>query len=325
LEFPQYTFDEHFGFAIPSYPPGDVLKDYIGGWYKKSEAEKYTRFGHSVRHVEWLEDKQKFRVDIVDHNTDKNYVAEHDYIVCASGHFSTPNVVSYPGFETFPGKIIHAHDFREAAEYKGQRVLLIGSSYSAEDIGVQVLKYGAKSVILTYRTKGTGHDFFPKGDTRWNEKPLLTRIEGKTVNFKNGESADVDSIILCTGYLHSFPFMADDLKLVTQNLLWVDKLWKGIAWVNNPRLLYLSMQNQNYTFTHFSAAAWLARDIILGKVSVPSIEEMEQDNMKWKKHFGNIKTDRDEITFQGDHVDHIAKMTDHPDIMQKEVDQLFFD
>ena len=33
LEFPDYTFEEHFGKAIPSYPPRAVLYDYLVGKY----------------------------------------------------------------------------------------------------------------------------------------------------------------------------------------------------------------------------------------------------------------------------------------------------
>ena len=38
LEFADYTFDDHFGQPIPSYPPREVLHDYIIGRAKKSEA-----------------------------------------------------------------------------------------------------------------------------------------------------------------------------------------------------------------------------------------------------------------------------------------------
>ena len=31
LEFADYTFEEHFGFPIPSFPPREVLFDYITG------------------------------------------------------------------------------------------------------------------------------------------------------------------------------------------------------------------------------------------------------------------------------------------------------
>ena len=33
LEFADYTFDEHFGKPIPSYPPREVLYDYLKGQY----------------------------------------------------------------------------------------------------------------------------------------------------------------------------------------------------------------------------------------------------------------------------------------------------
>ena len=48
--------------------------------------------------------------------------------------------------------MLHAHDFRDACEFEGKDLLLIGSSYSAEDIGTQCYKYGAKSVTFSYRT-----------------------------------------------------------------------------------------------------------------------------------------------------------------------------
>ena len=33
LEFPDYTFDEHFGKPIASYPPREVLRDYLQGLF----------------------------------------------------------------------------------------------------------------------------------------------------------------------------------------------------------------------------------------------------------------------------------------------------
>ena len=33
-EYPDYTFDEHFGKAIPSFAPREVLLDYLKGQYK---------------------------------------------------------------------------------------------------------------------------------------------------------------------------------------------------------------------------------------------------------------------------------------------------
>ena len=49
-----------------------------------------------------------------------------------------PHDPHFKGEETFKGKYIHAHDFIDGKLYKGQRVLCIGGSYSAEDIALQV-------------------------------------------------------------------------------------------------------------------------------------------------------------------------------------------
>ena len=43
-----------------------------------------------------------------------------------------------------------------ALEFKNQDILVIGSSYSAEDIGSQCYKYGAKSITSSYRTAPMG-------------------------------------------------------------------------------------------------------------------------------------------------------------------------
>ena len=47
---------------------------------------------------------------------------------------------TFPGVERFPGRVLHAHAFRDANEFAGKRLLLVGSSYSAEDIALQCIK-----------------------------------------------------------------------------------------------------------------------------------------------------------------------------------------
>jgi len=59
-------------------------------------------------------------------------------------------------------------------------------------------------------------------------------------------SKRMDAIILCTGYIHHFPFMEDKLKLKTQNRLVPAMLHKGILFKDNHNLMYLGMQDQWY-------------------------------------------------------------------------------
>ena len=80
------------------------------------------------------------------------------------------------------------------------------------------------------------------------ERPLVQNIVGKTCHFKDGSTAEVDTIIMCTGYLHSYPFMEDNLRLRSVNDLYPPNLYKGTVWMGpngdgvnggDDRLLYL--------------------------------------------------------------------------------------
>ncbi len=44
LEYPDYTFEDHFGKPIPSFPPREVLFDYLQGISLRSEQKNGTKF-----------------------------------------------------------------------------------------------------------------------------------------------------------------------------------------------------------------------------------------------------------------------------------------
>ncbi len=321
LEFADYSFEEHFGEPIASFPPRAVLFDYIAGRVKKAGVRDLIRFKSTVRHVTYDDASEMFTVVVQDQVKDKEYNEEFDYVIVASGHFSTPNVPHFDGFDSFPGRILHAHDFRDALEFKGQDILIIGTSYSAEDIGSQCWKYGAKFITVSHRTAPTGYHW----PDNWQEVPLLQKVEGNTATFKDGSSRDVDSIILCTGYLHHFPFMAEELRLKTNNRLYPVNLYNGVVWEYNQKLMYLGMQDQWYTFNMFDAQAWYARDLILGRLEVPSQPEMHADIEKWREAEDNVPDDYGAIKYQGDYTLHLMAMTDYPNFDTAESDQAFYE
>ena len=135
LEFPQYTFDEHYGIPIPSFPLREVLFDYLQGRWKKEDVKKHITFSTVVRDVDYNKEKDNFTVVIKDLLKDKVLDGqEFDYVIVAGGHNSVPNVPSFPGIDKVPGRVLHAHDFRDANEFAGKTLLLVGASYSAEDM-----------------------------------------------------------------------------------------------------------------------------------------------------------------------------------------------
>ena len=321
LEFADYSFEEHFGRPIASYPPRAVLFDYIEGRVKKAGVKDWIRFNSLVRHVAYDEHEGMFHVTVQDETKDVEYTEEFDNVIVASGHFSTPNVPEFPGFDSFNGRVLHAHDFRDAMEFKDKDILIIGTSYSAEDIGSQCWKYGCKSVTVSHRTAPMGY----KWPDNWQEVPLLEKVEKNTATFKDGTTAEVDAIILCTGYLHHFPFMAENLKLKTNNRLYPVNLYNGVVWEYNPKLMYLGMQDQWYTFNMFDAQAWYARDVIMGRLDVPSQAEMHADIDKWREAEDNLPDDYACIEFQGKYTMDLMALTDYPEFDCAGANQAFFE
>jgi trimethylamine monooxygenase len=308
LEFADYTFDKHFGKPIPSFPPREVLYDYITGRAKLNDVGRFVQFNSAVRWVEYDEDTARFTLTVESLEDRRTRSEEFDYVIVATGHFSTPNMPAYKGFEQFPGRILHSHDFRDAQEFAGKRLLVMGSSYSAEDIALQSKKYGAASVTISYRAKPMGFPW-PEG---LDEVPLLSRLEGKTAHFVDGTTRTVDAIVLCTGYRHSFGFIDDDLRLRTDNVLYPENLYKGIFWIDNPRMMYLGMQDQYYTFTMFDAQAWYARDYVLGRIPRPARTEMAAAIEQWRNRLADCQDAIEEIDFQADYIADLCRQVDYP-------------
>ncbi|MEM6436154.1 MAG: NAD(P)/FAD-dependent oxidoreductase [Cyanobacteria bacterium P01_D01_bin.115] len=307
LEFADYTFDEHFGQPIPSFPPREVLYDYIVGRAKKENLERYIRFSTVVRYVDYGADSDTFTVRVKDLQGDREYTEVFDYVIVCTGHFSVPRLPVFKGIDQFPGRLLHSHDFRDAREFAGKDLLVVGGSYSAEDIALQTYKYGAKSVTISYRTAPMGFDW-PEGI---KEVPLLTHLDGSTAHFKDGSQQLVDAIVFCVGYQHHFPFLADSLRLKAQNRLYPGALYKGIFWETNPRLMYLGMQDQFYTFSMFDVQAWYARDVVLGRLKLPNATAIAHDMAQWQQREAALQDAFEQIDFQKDYIVDLAQSVDY--------------
>lgn len=319
LEFADYTFMDHFKQPLSSYPPREALFDYIEGRIKQSNARNYIKFNTVARWVDYLEDKKQFRVVFDDLVKNETFEEFFDYLVLGTGHFSTPNMPFFKGIDNFPGTVMHAHDFRGADQFIDKDILLIGSSYSAEDIGVQCFKHGSKSVTISYRTNPIGVKW-PKGV---EEKTIVTHFEENKAFFKDGTSKEFDAVVLCTGYQHKFPFLPDNLRLKTKNCLYPDKLYKGVVFNENERLIFLGMQDQYYTFNMFDAQAWFARDYMLGRLALPAKADRENDIAKWLKAEEKTTTSNAQVDFQTAYIKDLISMTDYPTFNIDQVGEMF--
>ncbi len=246
-----------------------------------------------MRHVDFDVNTKQFHVIVQDLLTNKLMTPlTFDHVIVASGHYTIPNMPHFEGISKFPGRVLHSHDYRGADEFVGKNLLIIGGSYSAEDIAMQCYKFGAHSITISYRSCPMGF----KWPDNTKEVPILERIQGRTAYFKDGTNVnDIDCIIICTGYRHNHSYMAENLRLYcSANLYIPSDLYKGIFWSAEPRLAYLGMQNQLYTLNMFDIQAALVRDVFLGYVKLPDNDDekkRQEDISNWQSREKTLSID----------------------------------
>jgi len=311
LELPDYSFVEHFGHAITSYPPRAVMLDYLQGWARKWQID--VHLNRNVVKVTFDDATSKFTVCSEETSKGEFPASRHwdyfDHVVVATGHFSVPNhIPPYPGQEHFKGFAIHSHNFRDARDHAGKDLMIIGNGYSGEDIAMQCAKFGAKSVTVCYQFEPA---LGSMGDWPIVERPLPTHFDKETGEFvhTDGYRGKVDGMIYCTGYRHVHPFLPDELKYQTPNRLVPNALWMGIMHPDNNKLMFLAQPDQYYTYSAFHAQAAFTVGVIEGRVNIPSKAEMIKSTEEWQAKEDNMGDDHKEHhRFQFHHTNEAAKL-----------------
>ncbi len=85
-------------------------------------------------------------------------------------------------------------------------------------------------------------------------------------------------------------------------------------WQDNHKLLYLGMQDQFHTFNMFDCQGWYARDVIMGKIKMPTDEEIDKDINKWVAMEEKLENPDQMIDFQTEYTKELHDMSDYPKI-----------
>ena len=97
LEFADYSFDKHFGKTIPSFPPREVLYDYIVGRAKSGNLKNKVKF--KTRVINTIFKNEKFEISYQDKVNDKILRENFDFVIVSTGHFSVPFIPEYDGMK----------------------------------------------------------------------------------------------------------------------------------------------------------------------------------------------------------------------------------
>ena len=151
-QYEDFTFDD-FEEGIPDYPSHEQLRRYFQAYAKYFGLYPYIQFNTLVKSCTRL-DQNNWEVITEQEGQIKKEFFTH-LIVC-NGHHWSPRMPEYPG--TFSGVYIHSHQYKKAAPFKDQRILVIGGGNSACDVAVETSRVSKRTAISWRR----GYRIIPK-------------------------------------------------------------------------------------------------------------------------------------------------------------------
>ncbi|RCW74210.1 flavin-containing monooxygenase [Pseudorhodoferax soli] len=143
--------------AVADYPSHRELLDYFRAFAHRFELHRHYRFQTRVLKAEPVSDAPGTRWRLTTQTGDAApEVAEYKGLVVANGTLAEPNMPTFPG--QFDGKMWHTSAYKEATQFTGQRVLIVGAGNSGCDIAVDAVHH-ARSTDISVRR---GYYFVPK-------------------------------------------------------------------------------------------------------------------------------------------------------------------
>ena len=167
-------------------------------------------------------------------------------VINATGTWATPYIPDYPGASRFKGRQLHTRDYRQASDFAGQRVLIVGGGISAIQLLDEISLVAQTSWVTRREPEFREGDFSPedgraavalveervrRGDPPHSvvsvtglrmtpaiaamrnrgvlkRRPMFSEITDTGVRWEDGTSQEVDVILWCTGFRSSLDHLA---------------------------------------------------------------------------------------------------------------------
>lgn len=204
--------------------------------------------------------------------------ATYDALVVCNGHYSAPRCPEVTGSDVFPGQVMHSHNYRHNEAFKKQVVVLVGASASGEDICREIAEVADKVYLCarSWQNPAWATDTVPFGHQHniWR-RPVPTRLaKDGSVTFSDGQRVEkVDTVMYCTGYLYTFPFLENIVSTADNR---VAPVYRHIFPLSTaPTLSIIGLPWKVVPFPEFEVQAkWIAR-VLSKRVHLPSMDAMQ--------------------------------------------------
>lgn len=155
---------------------GDSIMDYLHETADKFGIKKHIRYRHKVLRADWRTGQQRWKVDVLISSDDREVAPRTvtywtKWLIMGSGYYSydEPLKALIPGLDNFKGKTVHPQFWPEDLDYKGKKMVIIGSGATTITLLPALVDTGVGSVTQLQRSPSYIMSV-PQEDPKWWEK-----------------------------------------------------------------------------------------------------------------------------------------------------------
>ena len=128
----------------PVFTPKDKMGDWLDAYASIFELNLWT--STTCEMATWNEASQDWLVTVT--RNGKPVTLRPKHLIFATGAYGPPKKLDWPGIDCFNGTLLHSSAYAGAADFKGKRAVVIGSSSSAHDVAVDLWEAGADVTMI---------------------------------------------------------------------------------------------------------------------------------------------------------------------------------
>ena len=129
----------------PVYIPKDKLANWFESYAEAMELNYWT--GAEFEGARYDAAAQRWRASVRRADGSRRELRPR-HLVLATGVSGIPHVPDIPELRAFRGQVIHSHEYRDGAAWRGKRVLVIGTGTSGHDIAQDLHSAGAQVTVV---------------------------------------------------------------------------------------------------------------------------------------------------------------------------------
>lgn len=252
--------------------PGEVI-GYLERFIQHFKIAPAIRLRHQVINIRPQPDTNAWTVTTRNILESTDTTAVFDAIMVCNGHYAVASFPeNLPGRDVFRGRQVHSHTFRGADEFAGQSVLVIGGGPSSQDIAWNIRNVTTKLRISAH---GLGAEALTTTFGKTVVRPDIAALTETGVRYADGIEEEFDTILYCTGYVYSFPFLDDECGITYRNNH-VRPLYKQCVHIERPTMFFIGLTDFDLPAAVMDAQSRFVVSLLQNKWQLPVRKEMER-------------------------------------------------